>query len=75
MAHIVKMKGDLVYRAPAEFEGRSAGYTVDPVVDEAGGSVQMGFRLAPARRRWRRRRPRALVRGVDLHHRGTADHR
>jgi len=44
--HIVKTVADLVYRVPAEFDGRSAGYTVDPVVDEAGGSVQMGFRLS-----------------------------
>lgn len=46
MNHIVKTVADLVYRVPAEFDGRSAGYTVDPVVDEAGGSVQMGFRLS-----------------------------
>lgn len=46
MAHIVKTKGDLVYRTPTEFEARSEGYAVDPVVDEAGGSVQMGFRVA-----------------------------
>ena len=46
MNHIVKTVGDLVYRVPAEFAGRSTGYTIDPVVDEAGGSVQMGFRLS-----------------------------
>jgi quercetin dioxygenase-like cupin family protein len=46
MAHIVKKKADLAYRTPAEFEGRSAGYTGDPVVDEGSGSVQMGFRVA-----------------------------
>ena len=46
MAHTVKAKTDLMYRVPAEFEGRSAGYTGDPVVDEGGGSVQMGFRIA-----------------------------
>ena len=38
-------------RTPAEFEGRSTGYSGDAVVDEAGGSVQMGFRDRPARRR------------------------
>jgi len=46
MTHIVKTAGDLVYRTPVEFEGRSKGYEADAVVDEAGGSVQMGFRLA-----------------------------
>ena len=46
MAHIVKTKGDLVYRTPTEFKARSEGYAVDPVVDEASGSVQMGFRVA-----------------------------
>ena len=46
MNHIVKTVAQLAYRTPAEFEGKSTGYTVDPVVDEDGGSVQMGFRLA-----------------------------
>lgn len=46
MAHIVRKTADLAYRTPDAFEGRSAGYTGDPVVDERGGSVQMGFRLA-----------------------------
>lgn len=46
MAHIVTKKTDMDYRTPPEFEDRSAGYTTHPCVDEAGGSVQMGFRLA-----------------------------
>lgn len=46
MTHIAKLRADLELRTPAEFEGRSAGYTGDPVVDEAAGSVQMGFRVA-----------------------------
>ncbi len=46
MAHIVKYAADYVYAVPPEFEGRSAGYTADFVVDEGGGSVQMGFRVA-----------------------------
>ena len=46
MGHIVKARTDLAYRVPTEFEGRSSGYTCDSVVDEEGGSVQMGFRLA-----------------------------
>jgi quercetin dioxygenase-like cupin family protein len=45
MAHIVRATADHDYRTPAEFEGRSAGYTGDSVVDESGGAVQMGFRL------------------------------
>jgi quercetin dioxygenase-like cupin family protein len=36
----------LEYNTPAEFNGRSQGYTRDPVVAEAGGSVQMGFEVA-----------------------------
>lgn len=44
--HIVKKAVDLEYRTPAEFAGRSSGYTRDDVVDEAGGSVQMGFSVA-----------------------------
>lgn len=45
-AHIVKKTGQLTYEVPSEFEGRSSGYTSDAVVDEAGGSVQMGFAVA-----------------------------
>ncbi len=44
--HIVKTLDDLEYRVPPEFADRSAGYTRDPVVDEAGGAVQMGFEVA-----------------------------
>ena len=46
MAHIVKHAAKLEHRTPVEFEGRSKGYAGDSVVDERGGSVQMGFRLA-----------------------------
>ena len=46
MGHIVKHAADLEHRTPVEFEGRSKGYTGDSVVDERGGSVQMGFRIA-----------------------------
>ncbi len=46
MTHIVKKRSDLVFATPPEFEGRCVGYTGDHVVDEAGGSVQMGFRVA-----------------------------
>jgi quercetin dioxygenase-like cupin family protein len=45
-AHIVKHVAERAFRTPPEFEGRSAGYGGDAVVDEAGGSVQMGFRIA-----------------------------
>ena len=45
-AHIVRTRGDLRFATPSEFEGRSVGYTADAVVDEAGGAVQMGFRVA-----------------------------
>ncbi len=44
--HIVKKLGDLELATPAEFEGRSSGYVGDNVVDEPGGSTQMGFRVA-----------------------------
>lgn len=44
--HIVKKAGKLEYEVPSEFEGRSGGYLRDGVVDEAGGSVQMGFHVA-----------------------------
>jgi quercetin dioxygenase-like cupin family protein len=45
-AHIVKKVGDLDYSTPTEFSGRSTGYSGDNVVDEPGGGVQMGFRVA-----------------------------
>jgi quercetin dioxygenase-like cupin family protein len=44
--HIVKKAGDLELVTPTEFDGRSRGYTRDPVVAEAGGAVQMGFEVA-----------------------------
>lgn len=44
--HIVKKVAELEYRTPPEFEDRGSGYTRDDVVDEAGGSVQMGFHVA-----------------------------
>jgi quercetin dioxygenase-like cupin family protein len=44
--HIVKLKADLDRSTPAEFAGRSSGYTADAVVSELGGGVQMGFRVA-----------------------------
>lgn len=44
--HIVKKHTDLAFAAPAEFAGRSSGYTTAAAVDEPGGGVQMGFRLA-----------------------------
>jgi quercetin dioxygenase-like cupin family protein len=44
--HIVKKVGKLEYDIPAEFSGRSIGYTRDGVVGEAGGAVQMGFHVA-----------------------------
>jgi quercetin dioxygenase-like cupin family protein len=46
MAHIVKNVEDLVFGGSPEFAGRSTGYTVDFTVDEPGGAVQMGFRMA-----------------------------
>ncbi len=46
MNHIVRKYTDLIWSTPAEFGGRSVGYTGDSVVDEPGGSVQMGFRVA-----------------------------
>jgi len=42
--HIVRAEMD--HRVPAEFQGRSIGYTAAAVVSEASGGVQMGFRLA-----------------------------
>lgn len=46
MTHIVKKTGDLEFLTPAEFEGRSSGYSADFMVDESNGAVQMGFRVA-----------------------------
>jgi quercetin dioxygenase-like cupin family protein len=46
MAHIVKKHDDLDLRTPPEFEGRSAAFTGDRVVGEAGEAVQTGFRVA-----------------------------
>ena len=46
MTHIVRHAPDRVPATPAEFEGRSEGYAVDAVVDERGGAIQMGFRIA-----------------------------
>ncbi len=43
--HIVKTTTDLAYGPPTEFAGRSSGYAVAAIVDEPGGSTQMGFRL------------------------------
>jgi quercetin dioxygenase-like cupin family protein len=43
--HIVKKRTDLAFATPAEFVGRSSGYATHAVVDEAGGGVQMGFRM------------------------------
>ena len=43
--HIVRTTADLDYRTPSEFEGRSEGYTTADIVDEPGGSTQMGFRM------------------------------
>jgi len=44
--HIVKTATDLDFATPIEFSDRSIAYTGDSVVDELGGAVQMGFRLA-----------------------------
>jgi quercetin dioxygenase-like cupin family protein len=46
MSHIVTKASDFDYRHPSEFASRSSGYSVDSIVDEEGGSVQMGFRVA-----------------------------
>jgi quercetin dioxygenase-like cupin family protein len=46
MAHIVKRGLDFEFFVPKEFVGRSSGYTGDSVVDERGGAVQSGFRIA-----------------------------
>ncbi len=45
MTHIVKLHLDLHPTVPEEFVGRSDGYTVDAIIDEPGGGVQMGFRI------------------------------
>ena len=44
--HIVAKAEQLLFETPLEFAEHSTGYSTDAVVDEAGGSVQMGFRLA-----------------------------
>lgn len=44
--HIVKLAKDFDYQIPPEFAGRCQGYTGDSMIDEAGGAVQMGFRVA-----------------------------
>lgn len=44
--HIVRMAADFAYATPAEFEGRSIGYSRDSVVTEQAGAVQMGFAVA-----------------------------
>ena len=44
--HIVKKVDHLEFEVPSEFDGRSSGYTSDPVVDEPGGAVQMGFAVS-----------------------------
>ncbi|HEX6845199.1 MAG TPA: cupin domain-containing protein [Actinomycetota bacterium] len=44
--HLVRLRADMTFATPAEAEGRSAGYTVHAAVGEAGGAVQMGFRIA-----------------------------
>lgn len=43
--HIVKTTDGLEYDTPSEFKARSEGYTAAAVVDEPGGSTQMGFRI------------------------------
>jgi quercetin dioxygenase-like cupin family protein len=44
--HIVKKVAQMEYATPPEFAGRSSGYTRHDIVDEASGSVQMGFHVA-----------------------------
>jgi len=41
--HIVQRASELLFQVPEEFEGRSSGFIRAAAVDEAGGSVQMGF--------------------------------
>jgi quercetin dioxygenase-like cupin family protein len=43
--HIVKRADEMAFETPHEFDGRSSEFTADPVVSEAAGSVQMGFRV------------------------------
>jgi len=43
--HIVRKVGDHAYETPVEFLDRSTGYTAAAIVDEPGGSTQMGFRI------------------------------
>ena len=45
-SHIVKKRPDVSFRVPVRFEAHSVGYTTDPVVDEPGGGVQMGFHVS-----------------------------
>ena len=45
-AHIVTKADRFAFPTPPEFEGRSKGYTAEVVVNEQGGAVQMGFRVA-----------------------------
>ena len=45
-SHIVKLGKDFEYEVPVEFVGRSRGYFGDSMIDEDGGAVQMGFRVA-----------------------------
>lgn len=44
--HIVKKVDKHEYTTSAEFDGRSDGYTRDGIVNEANGSVQMGYEVA-----------------------------
>jgi quercetin dioxygenase-like cupin family protein len=44
--HIVTKAEDFRYATPSEFSNRSKGYVAASVVDEPGGAVQMGFRVA-----------------------------
>jgi quercetin dioxygenase-like cupin family protein len=43
--HIVRTADDIGFEVPAEFDGKSSGYTTAAIVDEPRGGVQMGFRL------------------------------
>ncbi len=44
--HIVKRTEDQVYEVPPVFREHSSGYTVDSIVSEEGGAIQMGFGVA-----------------------------
>lgn len=44
-SHVVKPMSAISFATPPEFVARSTGYSSDSIVDEAVGSVQMGFRL------------------------------